>query len=329
SGTYSAYSHFTTTSGGGCGIPGSLTATSITATSATLSWGAVSGATTYTLQYRVSGGALTTVGNLATTSKALSGLSANTVYDYHVKAVCSGTSGTYSAYSHFTTTTGGTGCVTPDPYEPNGGKAAAKPIAVNTLIYAVINNATDKDWYSFTTTTAAPKIKIVLNTLPFDYDVKLFNTAGTQIAISDNSGTTAETIIYNAATTGATYYVQVYGYSGVYNATSCYHLKVNTRATNYRLDDAIVADVEHTGDISLYPNPANDQLTISLTSDANQTSRISIIDMLGHTALSTESELSEGDNKVDIDLSALQNGVYFVQVICNGEKTIQKLVIQK
>ncbi|MEO8150162.1 MAG: M43 family zinc metalloprotease, partial [Bacteroidia bacterium] len=95
--------------GGGCGIPGSLSATSVAQTSATVNWGAVSGATTYTLQYRVSGGTLTTVGNLTTTSKALSGLTAGTVYDYHVKAVCSGTSGTYSAYSHFTTTSGG-GC---------------------------------------------------------------------------------------------------------------------------------------------------------------------------------------------------------------------------
>ena len=123
--------------------------------------------------------------------------------------------------------------------------------------------------------------------------------------------------------------MQVYGYGGVFSKTACYNLKVNTRATNYRLGDAIVADVEQTGDVSLYPNPANDQLTVSLTSDANQTSHISIIDMLGHTVLSTESELSEGDNKVEIDLSTLQNGVYFVEVICNGEKSIQKLVIQK
>ncbi|MEO8150180.1 MAG: T9SS type A sorting domain-containing protein, partial [Bacteroidia bacterium] len=291
---------------------------------------AVTGATTYTLQYRVSGGALTTVGNLTTTSKALSGLTAATLYDYHVKAVCSGVSSTYSAYSHFTTlTSGGGSCVIPDPYEPNGANTSAKPIAVNTLIYGLIYNATDIDWFSFATTTAAPKIKVVLNALPADYDVALYNSAGALLGFSQLSGTAAETIIYNAATTGATYYVQIYGYNGVFSKTACYHLKANTRALDYRLGDAQDADVEHTGDVSLYPNPANDQLTVSLTSDANQTSHISIIDMLGHTALSTESELSEGDNKVEIDLTTLQNGVYFVQVICNGDKTMQKLVVNK
>ena len=48
-----------------------------------------------------------------------------------------------------------------------------------------------------------------LKMLPGDYDVKLYNPSGTQIAVSQNGGTTSEAIIYNGGAVG-TYKIQVY-----------------------------------------------------------------------------------------------------------------------
>lgn len=311
----------------GCGTVGGLSATAITQTTATLNWGAVSGATSYNVQYRVSPNGAWTLTTSTSTSKAISGLSAATLYDYQVQAVCS-TTGNFSSIAQFTTASVVTGgCNGVDAYENNNSKNSAKPIAINTDIYPLISSATDKDYFSFTTTIAAPKIKVTMDGLPADYDMRLYNSAGTQIGISQNAGTTAESITYNTATAGSSYKVYVYGYSGAFSSTACYHLKVSTGAANFREANNMSNSEKST--VSLFPNPAKDNLTITLMSDENQTSVINIVDMLGRNAMHLEKEVTEGTNKIAIDLNQLSRGVYFIQVNTNGEQTTQKLVIEK
>ena len=94
-----------TSSAGGCGTPSGLSATAITTTSTTLNWAAVTGATSYTIQYRVSGTITWSTTTSATTSVAISGLTPGTIYEYQVQAVCSSGSGSFSASSYFTTLT--------------------------------------------------------------------------------------------------------------------------------------------------------------------------------------------------------------------------------
>jgi len=90
--------------------PGSLTAGSLTNSSATLSWGAVTGATNYIIQYKSnSSTSWITLNTVATTSYSLTGLAANTTYNWQVKTDCSN----YSATSNFTTTNTSGGGTTP------------------------------------------------------------------------------------------------------------------------------------------------------------------------------------------------------------------------
>lgn len=97
--------------GGGTSAPSTLSASDVTSNSATLNWAAVSGATNYTAQYRVSGsGTWSAAGSTAGTSLTVSGLTASTSYSWSVKSDCSA----YSAESSFTTTgTGPVGCPSP------------------------------------------------------------------------------------------------------------------------------------------------------------------------------------------------------------------------
>ncbi len=88
-----------------CGTPTGLASSSITTTGATVSWAAVSGATSYTLQYKTAAATTwTTVSGITTTSRALTGLVAGTTYNYQVAAVCSSGTSAYSTASSFTTT---------------------------------------------------------------------------------------------------------------------------------------------------------------------------------------------------------------------------------
>lgn len=203
-----------------CGVPGSLGTSGVTTTSATLAWAAVSGATSYTLQWKAtSASSWTTVTGLTATSFALGGLSASTAYQFQVLAVCSGGSSAYSTAASFSTT-GTSGC--PDIQEPNGTTATAGTIGSGAVYNAIISSATDADYYKLVLTATA-NITISLTNLPFDYDLRLLNSAGTQLASSTSGNTTAESITYNGAAAG-NYYVHVYGYNGAFSTASCYAL---------------------------------------------------------------------------------------------------------
>ena len=107
--SYSAAASFTTTgtaSSGSCGAPTSLASSSITSTSAAVSWPAVSGASSYNLQWKASSSSTwTTVSGITMTPVNLTGLSAGTTYQFQVQTVCTaGGTSSYSATMSFTTT---------------------------------------------------------------------------------------------------------------------------------------------------------------------------------------------------------------------------------
>jgi hypothetical protein len=96
--------NFTITAGSSCGAPTGLSSSAITTSGATVSWTAVSGAISYDVDYKLTSTGTWTNAVTATTatSRAISGLTASTVYDWRVRTNCSGSSSTYSA-AQFTT----------------------------------------------------------------------------------------------------------------------------------------------------------------------------------------------------------------------------------
>ncbi|HYE55825.1 MAG TPA: zinc-dependent metalloprotease family protein [Chitinophagaceae bacterium] len=206
-----------------CNQPSGLGSSSITSAGATVSWNAVSGATSYDVDYKTTASSVWTnaVSGTTATSRAISGLSASTVYDWRVRANCSSGSSTYSG-AQFTTLPVTGGCAS--NYEPNESLSAAANVATNTNLSAAIGTSTDRDWYSFTL-SANSNLNITLTNLPGDYDIILYNASGTELARSENGGTTSETITRNNSAAG-TYYVQVFGYNGANSATVCYALNI-------------------------------------------------------------------------------------------------------
>ncbi len=77
-----------------------------------------------------------------------------------------------------------------------------------------------------------------------------------------------------------------------------------------------------TGDYKVYPNPANDRLTIS--SARNEASEIVILNLIGQVV----SSYKDDGKQLPIDVSTLTNGIYFVRINdLNGEnKAVLKFV---
>gem|GEM_PF-2203609 len=211
---------------GTCTAPAALTTSGITASAATLSWGAVSGAASYTVQYKTSAATTWTTAASSTTSTSvtLSGLSASTTYNWQVSTNCSAASSSFTG-STFTTPATTPTCVS--AYEPNESLSAAAVVSTNTALSAAIGSSTDKDWFRFSL-SATSNLNITLGSLPADYDIILYNGSGTEIRRSENGGTTSETITTSSSAAG-TYYIQVLGYNGA-NSSTCYSLNIGATA---------------------------------------------------------------------------------------------------
>jgi transposase-like protein len=228
SGAYAA-AQFTTTSPVTCGTVTGLASSSITSSGATVSWSALSGANNYDVDYKAasSGTWINAVAGTTATSRAITGLTSSTLYDWRVRANCTGATGAYSA-AQFTTAAPTSNCVT--AYEANETQATAAAIATNTAISAAIGSATDIDYYKVTTTVTS-NFSVTLTNLPGDYDITMYNAAGTQIGSSAASGTSNETITLANQAAG-TYYLKVIGYSGAFSTTVCYNLNVGATAAS-------------------------------------------------------------------------------------------------
>ena len=319
---------FSTSATTSCGTPSGLSAGSITTTGATLAWTAVSGATSYNVQYKLSSAASFTTTTSTTNSKVLTGLSSSSAYVFQVQAVCASGTSSYSSTGSFTTLTPTTGCS--DVYEPNSSSTTASVIPTNTDITAMIGTSTDNDYYKFTTTSPNTYIKILLTNLPGDYDIRLYNSSLTQLAISQNGGTTSETIIRNTVSAG-TYYIKVYGYGGAFSTTICYNLRVNVGSTSFRSSDGLSTEIvtPSLNDFNLFPNPAQNMVNVAFNSPTNESINVRIFDMVGKTILSNEIGVTTGDNKFSFDLSNLTKGIYFVEMNTSTERIVKKLILDK
>lgn len=270
--------------------------------------------------------------NTGTSSESisLSNLAAGTYIAYVY-----GYSGAYSNSSCYTlkvSTSIGTTCSNSN--EPNETRPTAKTISINTDIKGQIASATDKDYLKFTTTTTG-NVTLSLTTLPADYDLKVYNSSGTQIGSSLNSGTTSESISLTNLAAG-TYVAYIYGYSGAFSSSNCYTFKVSTGAImkigseeNTQTDETNVDLTKiATGEMSLFPNPAQDQITLLYSHYQEELSQLKIIDHLGRIVQTLNLGLQHGDNTYQINVAGLARGVYLALLEGKGWKKTQRLVLE-
>ena len=332
-----ATANFTTTAAVAlCGNPTGLSTTGITTTTATLTWSAVANATSYALEYKLNTTATWTVFNatLSTTTASLTGLTAGTAYNWRVRANCANGSGAYVSVN-FTTMSSGvvTTCQNALDTEINGTSAGASVIPFNTNVTGLISPASDIDYYKFTITRGG-RITVSLTTLPADYNIRLRNSAGTQVAIAQRTGTRSESFNYTAAV--GTYYVEVYGANtAANNATICYTLRVALgtaarnnppAATNGNIEinsGTSTLEVANGQKIELFPNPVLNKLQVLLHAVSGKTT-IDIFDLNGKKVKT----IFTSSNSTLIDMLSLSKGIYLIR-ISNQDQVIHQSKIIK
>ncbi|MFM1793661.1 MAG: hypothetical protein RL642_46, partial [Bacteroidota bacterium] len=190
--------------------------------------------------------------------------------------------------------------------------------------------ASDIDYYKFTISRAG-RITISLSTLPADYNIRLRNAAGTQVAIAQRTGTRNESFNYTAAV--GTYYVEVYGANAAANnATRCYTLRValGTAARNntgIRRDENLsveggeaTIESDAAQAVEVFPNPISNELFVKLIAIEGK-SLIEVFDLTGKKVASTTVNTIMGTiNTVKVDMSRNAQGIYLVRV--TNDKTV-------
>ena len=214
---------FTTTTPATCGTVTGLTSSGITSSAATISWSALSGANNYDVDYKLTAAGTWTNAATATTALSLNltGLTASSSYDWRVRANCTGATGAYATAS-FTTTAAST-CAT--AFEPNETQATAASIVSGVTNSAAISSTTDIDYYQIVTTASSNNVFNLVGPSGVDYDLYIYNSAGTQIG-SGIGSTATETVTLNTQAAG-TYFIKVIGYNGA-NSATCYTITATT-----------------------------------------------------------------------------------------------------
>ena len=286
-----------------CGDPTGLNATAITTNSATVTWNTVSGALNYDVDYKAASSGTWINAATGTTSLSLnlSGLSSSTLYDWRVRANCSGGSGNYVT-SQFTTSAAGGACPGVYDVSTNGTTSGAATIPLNTDIKGTISARGDNDYYRLNITTGG-SIILSLTTLPANYDLSLLNSSGTVLATSANNGTANETI--NTTIGAGTYYIRVYPRNnGAWNANSCYTL--NAGGTVARGGNA---DLITTARVNIFPNPADDRLNVSID-DLQNTATLRVYNVMGKMVMQQQT----GKTVTELNISKLPAGVYMLNI---------------
>lgn len=80
--------------------------------------------------------------------------------------------------------------------------------------------------------------------------------------------------------------------------------------------------------IGVYPNPAEDQINVSIASKIAQDVQVSIMSVDGREMMSTQVAASTNTQTFSMDVSTLASGFYFIKASANDEVTVQKVVIK-
>lgn len=86
--------------------------------------------------------------------------------------------------------------------------------------------------------------------------------------------------------------------------------------------------------LSVYPNPANGPVAIAFTAKASSNATINVFNVLGQRVNSFDAAVFAGKNEIRWNLDAangslVANGNYLVEVVVDGEKSIQRVAVSR
>jgi len=278
---YSSTLNFTTTSGAiVCGVPSGVASSSITSSTALISWNTSVTADTFRLRFAENGTSVYRYKDIAGGgySTMIDGLSPITTYDVQVSSICSGVSSGYSSVHTFSTIAGTVPCAT--PYD------------LNTT--SILPNSATISWTPDITADSFMVRYSVLGTT--NYVWKKITGAGGVFSTS-----------LTGLTNNTSYQWQVRSIcNGV--SVSVYSASYSFATPLVRLakQDPVPAE-EH---FVLYPNPADEKFFIRFNAVNDETCIFYLVDLAGRIVHREEFTAVTGENIIEIPSQEFAQGIY-------------------
>ena len=272
-----------------CARPHTITATNITNVSALISWTNAVSADTFRIRYNEQGSFSFKYFNqpgLSGNSATLTGLYPNTTYNFVVSSICSGVSSGYCGVNSFTTTSVPVACVIPTGLTSTN----------------ITNNSADISWSQY----------VSADTFLIRYSVNgTTNYTWKKVPGTGGNGTTLTGLLPITTYQWQVRSVCVGNPLSSYSAPAIFGTPAKIRKPDF-------TDIAMT----VYPNPANDKISVCLerSSDQNKNSLITIFDLSGRIVLEKEVVCIQGKNVFELDINFLSVGMYVLKF--DGEKVL-------
>jgi len=94
-------------------------------------------------------------------------------------------------------------------------------------------------------------------------------------------------------------------------------------------DPSAVQDINNHSAMSIFPNPACDQLTVTINQSMSSNVDIRIVDMNGRIVSEKNEGLMSGKNQIEFNLGNLQSGIYLIQIQGSNGIENEKVVVER
>ena len=80
--------------------------------------------------------------------------------------------------------------------------------------------------------------------------------------------------------------------------------------------------------LSLYPNPADDMITLNISADESSSVELMVYNQLGQEMLIEAHMIYKGENKLEINISRLPESIYFLRLQAVNSKPLMRTFIK-
>jgi len=335
------------TTGNACDIPQGLLAENITTNSARVKWTAVSGATSYSLRYKLTSNPNWNTFTINATSVDFSGLQESTSYDVSVRANCGSISSNFTSTVTFVTLGNSGG---DDPYCASSGDDASNEwinyVNLNTISNESGSNGGYGDFLKKRTTLNANELYTLIVqagmivpykefwTVWIDYNQDgYFQEASEKIlnfTTIDTEPIKLKFYVPNTALNGKTWMRIQMKRNGY--ATSCEEFEFG-EVEDYGItivnpNGLISESTNSVKEIKAYPNPFNQNVNVQFIASAFVDVNIAVYDLQGNKLINKDVFSVKGKNDIALEGgSDLTDGVYIVKI--KGEQINETIRLVK